>query len=233
MEIELVNLLKTKSCDPVVTLRVIGWDRDEWQDEQTAGLIRVCHRHRVKHLLLAYTELKVRTPYDMIEELGRMEGKCPFMPDLRSITVEGNGYSPVAEVMVFMMKSRVSKVTWILLSSFGDADIAHCTDILRRRGEYGTIADVPTLRNFMFYRQASANRGVAVRFRPDCDEYKEMVAKIRINRRAFLKCQKAIVVLIGLKKQRIDKTFSCLNHDMMRIVIDMVWETRGTKVWIK
>jgi hypothetical protein len=56
------------------------------------------------------------------------------------------------------------------------------------------------------------------------------------NRRIFRRCQKSITVLLGLMRRKGQQgtcvlLFSLVGRDAMQIVINMVWETRDTKVW--
>ena len=214
------------------TLKISGWENTDHRDENILGLMRVCYSFRVRHL------------HFMNKAIGDSDNlfKClrlvvnptyPFLHHLHTIDVEDNRCPPAVEIASIARRSRVVKITWKLLWTQSAQYAEYCGSILRKLKESNVFSIVSNLREFVFLVPSYASKGSFVPFIPNCADWDIPSEQLKRNRLVFERCQKAIIVLIGLRKQRIDKTFSCLNHDMMRMILNMVWETRGTKVWIK
>lgn len=70
-------------------------------------------------------------------------------------------------------------------------------------------------------------------FNSDSIDLGVLEAHLRRNRKAFEKCQKVIVTLLALKKRKDGHLFHLVDRNVLKIVTNMVWETRGTAVWTK
>lgn len=231
MKISLVDFLANPRIQNVETLDVTYWRSDKWVIEHSISLMLICVDLKINELNFQpdvpfthasdyfYTSLKSHT--------GRRVSPT-MLPHLREMNiVASNTWTPVIWSTI-LDRGRIWKLSWKITednhpNSTFDGILANVTldnNFHLRELYFSTAYQEPVLLN----QQSSRDF--------DLTEKGAIVANyLARNCRAFEKCQKAISVLLGLSKLRKNKLFCLAGRNVTTIVISMVWETRGTKVW--
>lgn len=231
MEANLENLLTQKPDHFAGTVVIRGWSKREWKDGHTLGMLRVCSLYDIRKIKMlggdenqSFLKLlkNVKTP------------RVSFLSHLHTIEVESGNYPPAIEVGKIMQVSRVAKITWKFLKIKDSLHfVSECKRILKTLEHFNLFESVSNLREFKFMVLRDETGGVFMPFKLDAIDTGMLGAHLKRNQRAFEKCQKVIITLLGLKKQKGGHLFHLVDRNVLKIVVNMVWETRGTAVWTK
>lgn len=225
MQIELEQLLTNKPEHFEGTVVVREWGNREWNHCHTYSMLQLLSQYQVKKIKFLGGEYK-RGFFKTLEQI--YYPKIRFLHYLRTIEVESDSYPPAAEVGSIMRRSRVVKVTWKLSYSMTEEHhVKECRRILKALEQFKLFESVSHLREFKFVIPKSDTCKVFVPFKPEILDYSILEAHLQRNRNAFAKCQNVIITLLGLKK----KKEIMIDRDVLKIVVNMVWVTRGTKSW--
>ena len=213
-----------------------------WDGRTLNALLQVCFKFRVKHLtVMNATSVKTKTWIDKFRSYAFPDDTLPFLSDLVSITLGTLSPNPV--FFHILRQSRIKRINFHNLSTenmsldyFMNGIFIQMATIQQELSSYGSIREI-----FFIHRNPRDVLGVkkeidpfgflhdnwdkkALAGRKDCRQW------IERNQRAWKKCQKNIVTLLGLRRFR--KTqFSILAKDVVNIMAGMVWESRGREVW--
>jgi len=230
---DLDKLLLRPDTLSVHTLKVYAYNwasPTSWKEEQINAVLYVCTRYRVKKLFLARGD-PFNVPSGLIvklEKIGLANPNC-YASDLRSIEVEDTGYAPVDWLTVLCMRTRVVDITWRSFLVMAHDRFDYVLAGLARNA----LLRISNVRKFEFLEWDEWPSNDFVPAKPKSLDYGILKAYLKRNKIIFKKCQKVTIILLGLKKRKDVHLFHLVDRDVLRIVIDMVWETRGTQVWIK
>lgn len=213
-----------------------------WDGWTLNALLQVCFKFRVKHLtVMNATSVKTKTWIDKFRSYAFPDDTLPFLPDLVSITLGILSPNPV--FFHILRQSRIKRINFHNLSTenmsldyFMNGIFNQMSTIQKELSSYGSVREI-----FFIHRDLRDVLGVkkeidpfgflhdnwdkkALASRKDCRHW------IERNQRAWKKCQKNIVTLLGLRRLRRTQ-FSILAKDVVNIMAGMVWESRGREVW--
>ena len=229
MEANLENLLIQKPDHFAGTVVIRGWSGEGWQEGHTLGMLRVCSLYDIKKIKM----LEGEENFSFFKLLKHVKTpRVSFLSHLHTIEVESGNYPPAVEIGKIMQVSRVVKITWKFLKiKDGLHFVGECRRILKTLEQFKLFESVSNLREFEFLIRKNTIGRTFVPFKPYFIDTGMLGAHLKRNRTAFEKCQQAIIILIGLKKRKFYPLFDFVDRDVMKIVVNMVWKTRGTRVW--
>ena len=220
--------LTIPSLFDVKELVVTECPHKDWQEVNTRALLEICRLHKVEKITLT----AVWGPNDLKKLAQLAPPSFVFLPRLRYIESKCRG-EEVDFVVMLLPWTRIKNITWsldYLPVGAGSYDFCHAIMILLNAEN---VFDTNYTVRDMTFRNEKGLIGL------DEGTYhlQGVVSNwLYRNRRIFRRCQKSITVLLGLMRRKRQQgtcvlLFSLVGRDAMQIVINMVWETRDTKVW--
>jgi len=230
MNITLVDFVCNLQVCEVETLTVTEWNSSRWQKSHSFALMKVCHDLQVKRLSFSLGPPHITASdhfYSVLESYGSSR-PIPNWLQLREIRIVLNTtvYPPLW--YHFLRCSCVRKMSWQVIRVRHPRtvfdDILHSLALENNFHLQKLYFSTECQENMLFNQLSSLDFNLTKRGA-------EVANLLSRNCRAFEKCQKAIILLLGSSKLKSSRLFSSVGRDAMSIVIFMVWETRGTKVW--
>lgn len=231
MSVSLVDFVANPQICDVKTLDVIFWSSERWDGNHSIALMNICNDLKVEKLFFWIDPPSTRASdkfYAALKSYG--EGRMmPNLPHLHEIHIALN--SDIYPVLWFEMFrcARIRKMSWkvVCYSNQRDRfDTILCNLMLDNnfylRELYFSTKDRPFV---LFNQNSSFDFNLTRRGSQVSD-------RLARNCRAFEKCQNAIIVLLGLVKQKAVRSLKLAGPDIMKIVINMTWETRETAIWV-
>lgn len=227
---------------PISTLVIPKWG-STWDPVHSSALLEICSLYKIEHLIFADESLdpKLLWNFAAYADHSPKSFSSDFLYNLKTIRCERGGIHPALKCVLH--NCRVSRIDWYFV---GSTDLMFRQDIknvfdgfnLNVRSVFESNYSVRKLafkalvlgegqRYWPSEYSHSEDKGTALHSslihmtRDTVDPW------LMSNRMNFLKCQKAITILLGLIKQ---KAFR-VDPNVLKIVVAMIWETRGTKVW--
>ena len=223
------------------TLFVSEWEEYPWREQDFNGLVCICHRLKIRRVVFTKPQEGDISDFSLNNVMRWYNANgCPFLPHLKVIQMQHNSHHPVLATLA--RYSRVKELSWYLKSHVGHGQsmtIDHIfyymdPELLRYNHSIQRIRFlVETWKLGKHkYRPIRINENASniqlsehgLRAFKDCSLW------MKNNEIGWRNCRKSCLILIGLKK-RGDRMFNLLYRDVMKIVVDKVWDTRGTKVW--
>jgi hypothetical protein len=208
-----------------------------WELGHSIALLHICLRYKVKQLIFTgdlfdMKWINIFMSYFVTDDL-------PFLSHLKSISFRRYGIHPALKHI--LNQTRITSIEWIFVdSSSSNLVKPHIKNIL---DAINLNASNLFETNFNMRRLVfkSSDSGESYIHEPNSKSlmHKDLCnltgdtidSWLKRNQMNFEKCQKAIATLLGLRKLRKSSCFLFSQRDAMSIVIDMVWDTRGTQVW--
>lgn len=203
--------------------------------DQTAylnALLQLCQRFEVENLFFSTTSL----PASLIGTFlafGKT-GSCYFLPHLKAITIEDS--VTYTEIQAILQYARVIEINWRIpgyrsagLQSFMQSVFYSLSGTEPSFETYWSVRDFRILYDYRGQPASTSCWGFQTydwqhkNYR--CKDHFEIWLKR--NSDAFKKCQKATKTLLGLKKLQKYKP----HRDVLDLIVQQVWNTRGTSVW--
>ena len=223
---------------PVKILEVVYWYLSNWNSDYSLALAHICRRLRVKTLVFDYTD---GTLYEYIDFFSLLRKHVPaityypFLPDLKEIEVTyPSSFPPTSFPWNLIHESNVRKLTWhsgkIRHPKLVPDDI---NSFLLELYNRNTFEHTFRLRELNFSLAWKENPIVPFRLQ-NWDGFLVYEGNLFIencliqNQNGFQKVLNAIITILGLRKR---KEFSKY-RDVLGMIIKMIWETNGTKIWI-
>lgn len=205
------------------TLLVEDWYHASWHSKQTNGLLQVCHKYRVRHLIFVNKHECVKLK--RLAKLGSDEKIS--LSHLRSIKVSYIHYSPSEILAALVSCSKVVAITW-KMARRPDGNYSACMNaVVRRLKENRIFETFASVRCVRFEVPSLSTTFDYTYVVPDCIDYYALEGWLQRNRKAFRNCKKVVTILLGLNKRRKLQ----MDHNLVNPIVEMVWETRGTQVW--
>lgn len=214
----------------VESLEVSGWYVNRWTNQHSIALAHICNKFRVQTLCLVYDWVPQMHRVDFYDVLIKhaTTSTFPHLPYLRNLEMEFSE-NPGGAIKCFINQSRVVKVTCHMQDELERDELLESCDFFLRLFDGGNLC----LREISFRYPwdpalsiINVESGDILRITP---QLSKALVILERNKKAFLKCQMAIITFLGLKKRR----DLHLNRDTCGLVVSMVWQTRGTKDWIQ
>jgi len=207
-----------------------GWESVLWQHEHTDAAIRRVARLKARKIIFAHKAMSE----DFIITVPFGCNSLPFLSHLRSIEVGYTGYTPIREVLEVMKVSRVSTIIWKFVCPLNDISpvdaMANILSIMLYDLQFrcDVIYSVREMTFWLhnpehlddFFDPISLDAVQNPTVKEGCRNW------LSRNQKAWKKCQKAIIILLGLKQRK-----TTVGKDVLHILASLVWKTRGTKVW--
>lgn len=226
----LLDLVTNPECHGDVDTLVVDWlghngvINDGWTFRHLIGLAKLLNKHRVKKLIFAIN-LKPASKYhlDLLAGDNPENGKFVPIHYLRSVEIDTRHFSSF--MTSFVEWSRASSVTYRI----DDTSLECQNQAAWLCGNYSALLRSNfSLRKMTFIQDISPNPQIV---EPSKQCYKRDVTAVQSalqrNLIAFEKCQKAIITLLSLRRKKLLN----LHRDTFSMVIDMVWSTKGRRVW--
>jgi hypothetical protein len=227
------------------TLFVLEWDEYPWRKQDFNGLVCICHRLKIRRVIFTrpskgdISAFCLNNVLKWYNEVG-----CPFLPHLKVIQTQANSHHPALTTLV--KHSRIKELSWYLegyeakshsllidqIFYYADPRLLRCNRSIQRIRFFSDAANPGKHR----YDPIQVDEVAGNLQLSECAlrAFKDCTLWMQNNAAGWKNCVKSILILLGLKKKETKSghsLFSCLSRDTLGIVISMVWETRGTKVW--
>jgi hypothetical protein len=218
----LLDLVTNPECHGDVDTLEVSWVKtDGWTFRHQIGLAKLLNKHRVKKLIFL-PNIKPVGKYhlDLVAGDNQEDGKFVPIHYLRSVEIDTQQFCSF--MTTFVEWSRASSVIYKIGEQFEHPQTQaawYCSDYP------GHLKSNFSLRKMTFLYKGKLTCPSKQIYRQDVQTVQ---AALRRNLLAFQKCQKAVIILIGLKKP---KTVQSLDRDVFGMVIDMVWSNKGRRVW--
>jgi len=223
----LFDLITNPECHGDVDTLEVSWVKtDGWTFRHQIGLAKLLNKHRVKKLIFLPNIKPVEKYHlDLLAGDNQEDGKFVPIHYLRSIEIDTRQFRSF--MTTFVEWSRASSVIYKMKDTYSEcrrlADW-YCSDYP------GLLKSNFSLRKMIFVQVVGPTPYQIIK--PENKTYKTSVETIQAalhrNWKAFQKCQKAVIVLLGLKKRKVVQS---LDRDVFGMVIDMVWSNKGRRVW--
>jgi hypothetical protein len=224
-EHSLADLVHKPIEGTIRTLLVEDWFHASWHSKQTDGLLQVCRQYRVQHLIFVNESNRVG-----LKKLAKLAGdEKIILPHLRSIKVVYKHYSPSTILAALISCSRVVEITWKMVRRHDGDYSVHMSMIVSRLRVVRIFETPAFVRSIRFQVPALGSDDSYINVVPNCIDYYALEGWLQRNRRAFWNCKRAVIVLLGLNRRR----KIGIDHNLVHQIVQMVWETRGTQVWIQ
>jgi len=225
---------------PVKTLEVVYWHLSNWDRDYSLALAHICRCLRVKTLIFDYAD---GTLYEYIDFFSLLRKHIPaityypFLPDLKEIEVTYPSSSPPSSFpWKLIHNSNIRKLTW----HSGKFEIRHPKLVPGDVNRFLLELYNHNIFNYTFHLR-ELNFSLAWKDDPIVpfrlkewdgflvsEENLFLENRLIQNQNGFQKGVDAIITILGLRKR---KEFSKY-RDVLGIIIKMIWETNGTKIWI-
>jgi hypothetical protein len=219
----------------VEVLQIPRWLSSSHIDEHRIVLAHLCRRLKVKKLIfgdeMPGTDDTIRSLIMLKTVVGNQAASCPFLFDLKEIEITFIYELPLLWDMLH--NSAIKRID--IDMNHVDATHAHIvldevndflSELLLDRSEDNLRlreiwVDFPwTHQPVSFSLEES---GVFTWSK----QGEKVETYLKRNRKGWQKCCQATTVLLWLRKQRV----LAIDRDVLQLVINMVWKTRGTRVW--
>jgi hypothetical protein len=212
----------------VELLQVRSWSKCKWRECHSIGLSHICARFGIEKLRFILGD---GTFLPLLEE--EAKGKeYVSMPHLKSVYIQLTHVDGLP-CSTLLKHARVRLIHWdvVEVSSLSVAVTAAAS-------LFGEMSGLHKLDKNYSVREIKVTHTDGTRERDIFGFFKHSVETayftkiLRRNQLAWKKCQDVVLACLTLGRTRKSKLFASLGRDMMRMIVNMVWETRGTKVWI-
>uniref|UniRef100_A0A6C0CH04 Uncharacterized protein n=1 Tax=viral metagenome TaxID=1070528 RepID=A0A6C0CH04_9ZZZZ len=223
----LFDLVTKPECYGFVDTLIVDWLRDDrWKFRHQIGLAKLLNKHRVKILVFLPNIVSFdQRCFDLLAGDNQNDDKFVPIHYLKRVEIDTRQFRSF--MTTFVEWSRASSVIY---------RISDTSKGCERRADWysrdypGLLKDNFSLRKMTFFQDVGLYPPQVIN--PECLNYKAEVlavqAALHRNKKAFRKCQKAVVALLGMRKNKVLN----LNRDVFSIVINMVWSSCGLQVWI-
>jgi hypothetical protein len=209
---------------PIDRLNVIHWSSFGWIHVHNVALNDICQRLKVKELNFSYPEKHVDLDY----YLGMLASHANsqvfrsghYPREIRFMRTTIPAYEP------WILLTRARSFTWCFVGRWEGEEIsARIEEFFFELTKLGTFGQNFHLREIWFEvpeKTQLAHKG---------DNPSSVIIQRYLDRnwKILQNCQKAIMILLGLKKR---KELN-IDRNVLKLIVDAVWETRATYVWIK
>jgi hypothetical protein len=234
MSVLLVDFIANHEIREIETLEVTFWCSERWHAMHSFALMMICKDLKVKKLNFwadaPFTAASCLYYSALESYLGDKRMIPNDLPHLREINIVINNMMHPALWRDIFYKGHIRKISWKV------------TKLIFAVSIFDTVLDQISLENNFCLRELyfSTEYEEAVLFNQNSckdlnlthmNEGTLMANCLSRNCRAFEKCQKAVIILLKLSKRKSERLFSLISHNVSRIMINMVWDTRGTKIW--
>jgi hypothetical protein len=205
-----------------------------WNETKYRALLHLCLIFGVKKLIFG----KSTRDQDGQMFESYVKPGFVFLPHLREIQLYTQAIPHAFPVV--MSHSRIKKITWHS-TNMNDTHILRLpvTILTEMWHKIHQIVDTNwSVQEFYFTRPVDNTVEVTdlrhigfdkgsyvLKARNQCEIWMDR------NKKAFRKCQSAIMTMLGLIRQKKVTLFKLVGPDVMKMIALMIWETRGTKVW--
>lgn len=216
----------TLPTEPIESLEVCGWRTVWWKNIHNIALAHLCNKFRVKRLV--FSEDVVRTGfYDHLAKHAKTM-EFPYLPHLRTFDMD---FSETTSSIIqrFVDKSKVTKVLCNMVDELDRDELMESCDFFLRSFDSNNLH----LREIRFWYPWDSSvgsfkveSGGILRLTPRLSKVLVMLER---NQKAFQKCQKATLAILGLKRRPESRGY----RDLLSLLASFVWSTKETKVWIQ
>lgn len=211
---------------PLDTIEVHYWTSGWWGDGHTNALIHICRKFRVRKLRFTLGIVKKVSENTFLGMLSKHAGPRTNygLPTLRKVVIEcGTSFIPhyvwmftaAGNLAHFELKPQIYSGP-----SAEESQINYFAFQLSNRISWNTIFSIRRIN----IDAPSANIEV-----DKSESHRDSLVRmfLKRNQRAHRKCQQAIIAFLNLRRRR------AINQDrnVVALIANMVWDTRGTKVW--
>jgi hypothetical protein len=216
----------------VKTLVIENWSSLDWGKEHTQGVIQICHRFDIEHVRFC---ISGNLPTNFMLERLEIEGKkeirttCAFFQSLKTLAIEDNHRSLI--YWHLLRNSRIKTLRFLLQKQENLEDaIAEAKSLLIHLDDCNIIGRFNSIRTFEIrWLDKNCEQIDLSTYIDDSQEEESLDLLLADNRDGWKRCLDATTVLLGLKRRRAIN----VDRNVLSMVIGIVWETRGTKVWLK
>jgi hypothetical protein len=219
----------------VEVLQVPRWLSSSWIDEHRIVLAHLCRLLKVKKLIFGDEMQDTTHAIEFLIMLKMASSNpttsYPFLSDLKEIEIMFIDECPLLWEMLH--NSSVKRID--IDMNHVDATQAHI--VLDEVNDFLSELLVDTLANNFHLQEIWVDFPWAyqpISFSLEesgvftwSEQGEKVETYLKRNRKGWQKCLKATTILFGLRKQKILD----IDRNVLKLVINMVWETRGTKVW--
>jgi hypothetical protein len=229
---DLHDLLKREDSDVFIVkvLDVKDWRDCRWTTAQTAGLTQLCARREVECLRFRSGVSPLgRSIMEPLAEASRGKGFA-FLPRLKEIYIQFNGNDPSFYSLV--AHSRVKSIQWEIVGA-----TTLCQSVLIIANHLNSLSTHNRLRKcyslleVKIFWQEAGYRSDTFTFFAQSKERKYMDYILERNRVGWQWCQDVVVICLALRNRRLKTRLASLGRDVWHLIVGVVWNTRGTKVW--
>jgi hypothetical protein len=211
------------------TLEIPKWDK-MWEPIHTTALLEICHRYNIEQLIFVDGHFDA-TWMKMFVSYGDNK-RYHFLPHLRSIIFKLVDIHPALKHIINC--TRVWEIKWEFPETLDGLNQEDVGKVLEKLNEDGMPFHTNYSLKFLYF---TAGKYSLPHIVPDFVDINSWLTCCTIdpwlerNRYAFEKCRKAVFLLLGSRKRKTGGLISLLVKDVANIIAQIVWETRGTKVW--
>jgi hypothetical protein len=229
------------------------WRSQRWKDIHSIALAKICERLKVKKLIFGSRGLFLDELPVYFDRLAKHAGGrktilssgleliedvfYPFLPHLREIKIDFEDECPSFRDLLRNSCTKRLTIDTTHQGNREESQILNEVDGFSQKLTKGTFDYNFHLRelyfDFAWERDVpfKLNRNGISKF--NCTEQALKVEEhLERNRVGWAKCEQAVILLLGLRRRRRGSAMSYLGQDVLSILVTMVWETRGTRVWI-
>jgi hypothetical protein len=215
------------------TLEVHFWETQHWFDPHRNALINLCHRYKIKTLIYSIKDAprNVRKLFfTRLKSLAQPE--VPFLCHLKTIVIDFSLHNVRPHSNIFV-GSRLVSINWRFLDEHSrSVGARRVFEEFNNRGSHNEFRLLNI--TFSFWRLGLWCRRVPIERDGNflCEEKHDVLFMLERNQAAFQKCQKATLAILALMRRKEFIKSHSLSRDTLGIVAVLVFQTRGTRVWI-
>lgn len=211
----------------VATLE-IAYLEESWQPVHSRALAEICHRLKVKDLYCLRYDVE-DAYYESLAKHSKSD-RYQFLPELKMVEIFCTDV--VTNFWDLIHNSNARKLIYRiqLLRNEQPFDQMYRTNSILIDVYDNNILDNYRIRELLFYLPGTTKPVTYEEINATRKLTHKQATVLRVlkrNQRAFEKCVKAVVILLGIRKKRL----SVLDRDSFSVVIGVLWKTRSTESW--
>lgn len=208
-----------------------------WGKRHEYALLKICYLYKVSHICIYNSDVVQNADclqYLARENCGTIDSilSYSYLPYLKTITVECHPENLSELYYLLVRNSRIRELHFRLVEhNLSDDVYAHAGRLLNNLDDDNILEENFSIREVSIIWRRLENPVL------DCLTHLSEVYTVKSNnlhrildrnKLVFQKCKTATVIILGIRKR---KVFSS-RRDILSIVATMIWETKGTKIWI-
>lgn len=207
-------------------LEVCCWESHLWSVVHSIGLAHICRRLKIETLIFGGRKTTKGVPADFFSLLeSHADASYPRLPDLKEIKIFFSEKYPL-----FMTLWRYSRASRIIF----ECESMNMVTFFPQERFGSFFGDVRNILIYNLYLRELRFElyGEPLPILKQSGYWSSIDRSLVRNQKIHEKCQAAVTTLLSLRRRKENGLFSLIGRDVASLLIQMVWDTRGTNVWI-